>query len=241
MSQAPPDQEDARVVVEHGLAARVAAIVEPVVADLGYRLVRVRVSSQNGCTVQIMAERPDGTMLVEDCEAVSKAVSPALDVDDPVTVPYHLEVSSPGIDRPLVRTGDFVRWAGHVAKIETTGLHVGRKRFRGILLGAKDGAALLARDDARADEVREVDIPLSLIGEARLVLTDALITESLRRGRAGLPPEMPDADEIAAPRPKHGKSLGPLPGKAETGAGRAGVRKSGRSAPPRAGGEDTEE
>ena len=120
------DQDnDRRIVVESGVAARVAAIIEPAIVDLGYRLVRVRVTGQNGCTVQIMAEKPDGTMNVEGCEAVSQAVSPALDVDDPIQVAYHLEVSSPGIDRPLVRAGDFARWAGHLAKIDT---EAGRQR-----------------------------------------------------------------------------------------------------------------
>ena len=146
---ATPDQ-DQRIVVESGVAARVAAIVEPAIADLGYRLVRVRVTGQNGCTVQIMAEKPDGTMTVEGCEAVSQAVSPALDVDDPIQAAYHLEVSSPGIDRPLVRAGDFARWAGHLAKIDTEQVVAGRKRFRGILRGVDGGNALLARDDAKS-------------------------------------------------------------------------------------------
>jgi ribosome maturation factor RimP len=206
-------QQEARLVVESGVAARVAAIVEPAIVDLGYRLVRVRVTGQNGCTVQIMAEKPDGTMNVEGCEAVSQAVSPALDVDDPVQVAYHLEVSSPGIDRPLVRASDFERWAGHLAKIDTEAVVAGRKRFRGILRGVDGGNALLARDDAKSEEERDVAIPMSLIAEARLVLTDALVTESLRRGKSGLPPEMPPAEEIASPKKGMGKSLGPRPGK----------------------------
>lgn len=208
-----PDQ-DHRIVVESGVAARVAAIVEPAIVDLGYRLVRVRVTGQNGCTVQIMAERPDGTMNVEGCEAVSQAVSPALDVDDPIQAAYHLEISSPGIDRPLVRAGDFERWAGHLAKIDTEAVVAGRKRFRGILRGIDGPNALLARDDAKSDEERDVAIPMALIADARLVLTDALVTESLRRGKAGLPPEMPAVDEIPAPPKGRKKSLGPRPDKA---------------------------
>lgn len=204
--------QDRRVVTESGVAARVAAIIEPAIVDLGYRLVRVRVTGQNGCTVQIMAELPDGTMNVEGCEAVSQAVSPALDVDDPIQVAYHLEVSSPGIDRPLVRPSDFGRWAGHLAKIETTEPVAGRKRFRGILRGFEGQNALLSRDDAKSEEERDVAIPMNLIDDARLVLTDALITESLRRGKSGLPPEMPPADEIASPKKGRGKSLGPRPG-----------------------------
>ena len=222
-------QQETRIVVETGVAARVAAIVEPAIADLGYRLVRVRISSQNGCTVQIMAERPDGTMTVEGCEAVSQAVSPALDVDDPVQAAYHLEVSSPGIDRPLVRPGDFARWAGHLAKIDTLEPVAGRKRFRGTLLGIEGENALIARDDAKTEEERNVAIPMRLIGESRLVLTDALVTESLRRGKSGLPPEMPPADEIAQPVPGR-KSLGPRDPKArKPGQDKAG---KGRKAAP---------
>ncbi len=213
-SQGQEARQEARIVVEGGVAARVAAIVEPAIMDLGYRLVRVRVTGQNGCTVQIMAELPDGTMTVEGCEAVSQAVSPALDVDDPVQTAYHLEVSSPGIDRPLVRPSDFERWAGHLTKIETSEPFAGRKRFRGILRGASGTDALLSRDDAKADEDRDVAIPMRLIVEARLVLTDALVTESLRRGKSGLAPEMPPADEIAQPAPGRGKSLGPRDPKA---------------------------
>ena len=210
-----PDQEP-RLVVEGGVAARVAAIIEPAIVDLGYRLVRVRVTGQNGCTVQIMAERPDGTMNVEGCEEISQAVSPALDVDDPVQTAYHLEVSSPGIDRPLVRASDFERWAGHLTKIDTSEPVAGRKRFRGILRGAAGQDALLTRDDAKSEEERDVAIPMRAIAEARLVLTDALITEALRRGKSGLPPEMPAADDIASPKKGRGKSLGPRPKKADT-------------------------
>ena len=212
---AAPDQEP-RLVVESGVAARVAASIEPAIVDLGYRLVRVRVTGQNGCTVQIMAERPDGTMNVEGCEEISQAVSPALDVDDPVQTAYHLEVSSPGIDRPLVRASDFERWAGHLTKIDTSEPVAGRKRFRGILRGAAGQDALLTRDDAKSEEERDVAIPMRAIAEARLVLTDALITEALRRGKSGLPPEMPAADDIAGPKKGRGKSLGPRPKKADT-------------------------
>jgi ribosome maturation factor RimP len=177
------DEPDRRLISETGVAARVAALIEPTLGDLGYRLVRVRVTPQNGCTVQIMAERPDGTMTVEDCEAASKAVSPVLDVDDPVGRAYHLELSSPGIDRPLARREDFTRWAGHVAKIEMDEPIHGRKRFRGVLLGIEDGQARLQRDDARDGEDREVLLPVDGMAEARLVLTDALIDEALRRGK----------------------------------------------------------
>src|SRR6187397_3509180 len=122
-----------RLIIEPGLSARVAAIVEPVLDGLGYRLVRARVSGTGGCTVQVMAERPDGTMTIEDCEVCSRALSPVLDVADPVDRAYRLEMSSPGIDRPLVRRSDFERYAGHLVKIEMAVAHEGRKRFRGMI------------------------------------------------------------------------------------------------------------
>lgn len=174
--------DEPRLIREAGVAARVAAIVEPVIADLGYRLVRVKVSSQNGCTVQIMAERPDGTMGVDDCEAVSRAVSPALDVEDPIERAYYLEISSPGIDRPLVRLGDFPRWAGHEAKIEMAVPVAGRKRFRGVIRGVEGESVLLERGDPKPDEDPLARLPVAEMAEARLVLTDDLIRESLRRG-----------------------------------------------------------
>jgi ribosome maturation factor RimP len=165
------------------LAARLAAIVEPVLEGLGYRLVRVRVSGLDGCTVQVMAERPDGTMMIEDCEAASRALSPVLDVADPVDRAYRLEISSPGIDRPLVRRSDFERYAGNVVKVEMAVAVEGRKRFRGHLLGVEGDAARIRREDASAGESADVLLPIEEIAEAKLVLTDALIAESLRRGK----------------------------------------------------------
>ncbi|MEJ8475120.1 ribosome maturation factor RimP [Roseibium algae] len=175
-----------RIVKEQGLDARVAAIVEPVIEDLGYRLVRAQVNASNGCTLQIMAERPDGTMAVEDCEAISRAVSPALDVDDPITRAYHLEVSSPGIDRPLVRPGDFERWAGHELKAEMSVMQDGRKRFRGILTGLNGESAVVRLPDVREGDPDTVELPLAEISEARLVLTDDLITAALKAEKAAL-------------------------------------------------------
>jgi ribosome maturation factor RimP len=177
-------QADDRLIRETGVAARVAHIVGPILGDLGYRLVRVKVSSQNGCTVQIMAERPDGSMNVEDCEAASKAISPVLDVEDPIERAYYLEMSSPGIDRPLARLEDFSRWAGHTAKIEMEALIYGRKKFRGTLLGIEGGNARLERDDVKEGEEKIVLLPVADMAEARLVLTDALIEETLKRGKA---------------------------------------------------------
>lgn len=173
-----------RFVTESGLEGRIAAIVEPVAADLGFRLVRIRVSGLNGKTLQIMAERPDGSMNVNDCEALSKAVSPVLDIEDPIADAYNLEISSPGIDRPLVRLSDFETWAGHIAKIETQRLIEGRKRFRGQIIGVKDDAALLKRDDAPKGEADVFEVPVSEISEAKLVLTDELVREALKRDKA---------------------------------------------------------
>jgi len=177
-------QIEPRLITEPGLPARVAAIAEPVIEQLGYRLVRVRVSAAEGCTVQIMAERPDGSMTVEDCEAVSRALSPVLDVADPIERAYRLEISSPGIDRPLVRKSDFERYAGHLARVETAMPVQGRKRFRGVLIGTEGEAIRLRRDDAAEGEEAEVLIPIEDMSEAKLVLTDELVTEALRREKS---------------------------------------------------------
>jgi ribosome maturation factor RimP len=173
-----------RLIIEPGLPARVAVIAEPVIEQLGYRLVRVRVSSAEGCTVQIMAERPDGSMTVEDCESVSRALSPVLDVADPIDRAYRLEISSPGIDRPLVRKSDFDRYASHLVKIEMEIPLNGRKRFRGMLVGTEGETARIRRDDAAEGEEAEVLLPIEEMSEAKLVLTDELVAEVLRREKA---------------------------------------------------------
>jgi ribosome maturation factor RimP len=173
-----------RLIVEPGLAARVAAIVEPVLEQLDFRLVRVRISGWAGCTVQIMAERPDGTMTIEDCEQVSRALSPVLDVADPIERAYRLEVSSPGIDRPLVRRSDFERFAGNVVKIEMAAAINGRRRFRGRLLGTEGDKACVRCDDAATGEAADILLPIEDMADAKLVLTDELVTQSLRRGKA---------------------------------------------------------
>jgi ribosome maturation factor RimP len=172
-----------RLIADSGVAARVAAIAEPVLEGLGFRLVRVRVSGLAGCTVQIMAERPDGTMNIDDCEAASRALSPVLDVADPIDRAYRLEISSPGIDRPLVRRSDFERYAGHLVKVEMAVMIDGRRRFRGMLAGVDRNSARIRVEDG-ATEPAEYLLPIEDMAEARLVLTDALIAESLRRGKA---------------------------------------------------------
>lgn len=190
------DPNEPRLITETGVAARVAAIASGVLGALGYRIVRVKVTNRDGGTLQIMAERPDGTMSIDDCEAASRALSPVLDVEDPIAGAYRLEMSSPGIDRPLVRLTDFARWAGHEVKVEMSVPVNGRKRYRGLLLGTAGDLARVKRADAREDEPEVVELPVADMGEARLVLTDALITDALRRAKAALRAMGEDADEV---------------------------------------------
>jgi len=178
-----PSTAEPRLIVEPGLAARVAAIVEPVLEQLSFRLVRVRISGMDGCTVQIMAERPDGTMSIDDCETVSRALSPVLDVTDPIERAYRLEISSPGLDRPLVRRSDFERYAGNVVKIEMALAIDGRRRFRGTLLGVDGDKARVRRADAAPGEEPCVLLPIEEMAEAKLVLTNELVAQSLKRGK----------------------------------------------------------
>ncbi len=184
-----PPLDEPRLVGETGVAARVAHLAEPVLAQLGFRLVRARLLSQNGQVLQIMAERPDGTMTIDDCEAASQALSPELDVADIISQEYRLEVSSPGIDRPLVRVYDFLRAIGHEAKIELVHpLDGGRRRFRGIIKQVvgegRDATLLLERVDAAETEEKTVTLPLKDLDESKLMLTEALIRETLRAGKA---------------------------------------------------------
>ncbi len=178
--QARPAGE--RFYSETGLAATLAGLVEPVLVSMGYRLVRVKVSGREGQTVQIMAERPDGSMTIEDCEAVSRELSPLMDAHDVVAQSYRLEVSSPGIDRPLVRPSDFEDWSGQEAKIELKEPVDGRRRFQGLLEGFDEDEVRLKVD---LDQIGQttVGFPLSLVAEARLVMTDELIREALTRAK----------------------------------------------------------
>ncbi len=186
--QAETHASDARFYSETGLAATLAGLVEPVLENLGYRLVRVKISGRDGQTLQIMAERPDGSMTIEDCETVSRELSPLLDAHDPVSEAYRLEVSSPGIDRPLVRASDFENWAGHQAKIELREPVDGRRRFQGKLEGFEEGEVRVELDLPNIGATT-IGFPLSLVSEARLIMTDELIREALTRakkqGRSG--------------------------------------------------------
>ena len=170
---AQKDLHEPRILKEQGVAARVAELVEPAIVGLGYRLVLIVYSGKDGGTLEIMAERPDGRMLIEDCEAVSKAVSPVLDVEDPIEGHYMLQVSSPGIDRNLVRRTDFETWAGHVAKVELAVPIEGRRRFRGLLKGT-EGENVLIEAEVEGG-VETFCLPMAGLSSAKLVLTDRLI------------------------------------------------------------------
>jgi ribosome maturation factor RimP len=175
-----------RVIADTGVAARVATICAPILLELGFRVVRVRVSANAGCTVQVMAERPDGSMSIEECETASRALSPVLDAADPIDRAYQLEMSSPGLDRPLVRRSDFERHAGELVKIELETPHQGRRRFRGILVGVEGAGARVRIDETKDGATAESEfvLPFDDMSDAKLVLTDELIAAALRRGKS---------------------------------------------------------
>ena len=162
----PAADEDRRFTREDGPERAVADLAEPVLDELGFRLVRVKISGRDGGTVQIMAERPDGTMSVDDCATISRRLSPVLDAYDPMPGTYHLEVSSPGIDRPLVRPSDFAAWVGHEAKVELKEAIDGRKRFKGRIEDVVDEEVHLKIELEGNAEPVIIGLPFSLIGEA---------------------------------------------------------------------------
>jgi ribosome maturation factor RimP len=180
-----------------GLEARVAAAILPVLGGLGYELVRVQVSGKERPVVQIMADRADeAPFRVEDCEAISHAVGAVLDVEDPISGEWTLEVSSPGIDRPLTRTKDWNRYVGHVATLELALPVEGRRRFKGIVLGADADAARLKLEDGT-----DMAFPRGNLRRAKLVLTDALIAASQPPGSED---EIAEEEESPpSPKPKH--------------------------------------
>jgi len=168
-----------RLARETGPAARIAALAEPVLEGMGFRLVRVKMI---GATVQIMAERPDGSFSIDDCTNFSRAFSPLMDVADIISARYQLEVSSPGIDRPLVRAQDFEDWAGHEVKLEMAVPQAGRKRFKGELEGYHQGEVrLFVENTEGGKEPLLIGVPFADINEARLTLTDELITAARAR------------------------------------------------------------
>jgi ribosome maturation factor RimP len=172
------DLTEKRYIKETGLEARVSRIVEPVANGLGFALVRVRITQENGMTLQIMAEDENGRFTIVNCETLSKDLSPVLDVEDPIDREYHLEVSSPGIDRPLVRRRDFAAHIGHEAKIELSDMLNGRKRFRGFIKAVDDESVTITLPDAPAGTDPDYILPLASLAEAKLVMTDALMEKA---------------------------------------------------------------
>lgn len=169
------DLTEKRYIKETGLEARIARIVEPVANGLGYSLVRVKITPENGCTLQIMAEDENGRFTINDCEALSKDLSPVLDVEDPIEREYHLEVSSAGIDRPLVRKRDFERYLGHEAKVELLDMINGRKRFRGDIVAVDEAGVTIRLPDAPGGTDPDHKLSFPTIAEAKLVMTDKLM------------------------------------------------------------------
>lgn len=158
------------------LQSRLEALIAPSLDAMGYELVRVQLQGKQRLTLQVMADRKDGVMMaVEDCADISRSLSALLDVEDPISAAYTLEVSSPGIDRPLTRSKDFERWAGFEAKLDSSQPIEGRKRFRGKLLGLDEGGNVRL-----AVETGEVAIPFADVRGAKLVLTDELIAATIR-------------------------------------------------------------
>ncbi len=173
---------DDRFLRETGVAASVVLLIEPVLTDMGFRLVRVTVGGRDSPILQIMAERPDGTITIDECEQISRQVSAVLDVHDVISAAYRLEISSPGIDRPLVRMQDFEDWAGYEAKIELSQPVDGRKRFRGKIEGY-EGDEVRIECDLDQIGITVLGFPAALIADARLVLTDELVREALSRAK----------------------------------------------------------
>ena len=186
---------DTHLVAPSGVARRVFDLLRPSAEGIGFEIVRIRFGLQDGQTLQIMAERADGSMSVEDCEELSRTLSAVLDVEDPIPGEYNLEVSSPGIDRPLTRPKDFERWQGFDVKIELSEPMSGRKRFRGLLQGVEGGEVLVECDIEGYSEPQVLGLPFRKLSEAKLVMSDDLIRESLKRqGRENDPDVPSDGD-----------------------------------------------
>ena len=169
---------------------RVIALIEPTAGSLGFRIVRVRLSGQRRKRLQIMAERlADGQMSVDDCTRLSRALSPVFDLEDPIQGEFDLEISSPGIDRPLMSLEDFERFIGHEAKLETAVMTDGRRRYKGVILAVEGDVIVLAAEQG------EQRLHFAALSDARLVLTDKLIEEDLRRARAAEAAEGKELDE----------------------------------------------
>lgn len=182
------------LIAKTAIDRRLAEIVTPAIEDLGFELVRIRLMSGKEKILQIMADRPDGGIIVEDCATISTAVSAILDVEDPIEDNYTLEVSSPGIDRPLTRLKDFDMWADYEARIETTELIDGRRRFKGVLRGTEGEEVLIELEDGK--ETVTIGLQFEWLSDAKLILTDDLIAEMLRQKKASGNYDADDFDEI---------------------------------------------
>ncbi|MEL6583013.1 MAG: ribosome maturation factor RimP [Pseudomonadota bacterium] len=178
------------LIAKAALDRRLLEIVQPVVEDMGYEVVRIRYQGGKRPVLQIMADKPDGGIEVEDCALISRQLGAVLDVEDPIESEYNLEVSSPGIDRPLTRLKDFDAWEGYEAKIETEELIDGRKRFRGTLAGIEGDEVLINIEEGT------VGLQFNWLADAKLVMTDELVRESLRARKAGADLNEDDFDEI---------------------------------------------
>ncbi|WP_372884429.1 ribosome maturation factor RimP [Shimia sp.] len=182
------------MIAKAAIDRKLAEIIAPVIEDMGFELVRLRLMGGNTHTLQVMAERPDGGIEVDECAEISNAISAVLDVEDPLVDSYVLEVGSPGIDRPLTRLKDFATFEGYDAKLETSELIDGRKRFRGVLAGVEGDEVLINIED-QGEQVT-VGLQFDWLAEAKLVLTDELIREMLRQRKAAGAINEDDFDEI---------------------------------------------
>jgi len=196
------------MIAKAAIDRRIAEIITPVVEDMGFEIVRIRLMSGKDTILQVMAQKPDGTIEVDECGQISTAISAVMDVEDPILDAYNLEVSSPGIDRPLTRLKDFAQWEGFEAKIETEQLIDGRRRFKGQLAGVEEDEVLIEIEEGT------IGLKFAWLTDAKLVLTDELIRNVLRgRKDAGQIDESQfdeietiiDSDENVAPS-KTGKS-----------------------------------
>lgn len=182
------------LIAKTAIDRRLAEIITPVIEDLGYELVRVRLQGGKTATLQIMADRPEGGINVDDCAQISTAVSATLDVEDPIEDNYHLEVSSPGIDRPLTRLKDFETFEGYEARLDLNQAIDGRKKFKGVLAGVEGTEVLINIEDK--GQTHTIGLDFDLLSDAKLVLTDELIKEMLRQKKeAGV--EIDNLDETA--------------------------------------------
>ena len=192
MSEDLPVTND--LIAKTAIDRRLAEIITPVIEDLGYELVRIRLQGGKTATLQIMADRPEGGINVDDCAQISTAVSATLDVEDPIEDNYHLEVSSPGIDRPLTRLKDFGTFEGYEARLDLNQAIDGRKKFKGVLAGVEGTEVLINIEDK--GQTHTIGLDFDLLSDAKLVLTDELIKEMLRQKKeAGV--EIDNLDETA--------------------------------------------